>query len=222
VTALLGWPMEDVLYGYRQARIQPGHQAINTLISSIDSDASMAEIEHHLSQEPLLAYRLLRYLNSAGLGLTREIDSLRQGLMVLGLSRTKTWLQDLLSNASHDPNLRPVRTAMVLRASFMAELLDAGESDALQRELYLCGLLSQIDLLLGESMAVALRTVPLPGRIKDAIVTQTGPYWPFLDVAMSLETPHPQATLARCAQHSFDLEEVNLALLHTLAELPKV
>jgi c-di-GMP-related signal transduction protein len=210
--------MEDVLYSYRQARIQPDHEIIRQLIGAIDADASMDHIERCLGDEPMLAYRLLRYTNSAGLGLNREIDSLRQGLLVVGLARTKSWLQELLPNATQDHNMQPVRQAMVLRARFMAELLEAGESTALKRELYLCGLLSQIDLLLGEPMPGALRALPLPGRVKDALLAQEGPYWPYLDLAASVETPLLDATRNCCAQHGFDLEDVNLALLRTLAQ----
>lgn len=217
--ALLGWPMEDVLYSYRQARIQPGQHVIRKLIKAIDADVSMDDIEHWLGEDPMLGYRFLRYTNSAGLGLRQEIDALRQGLMVLGLARTKSWLQELLPHATQDLNLQPVRQAMVLRARFMAELLEAGDSDALKRELYLCGLLSQIDLLVSEPMVSALRAVALPGRVKDALLAQSGPYWPYLDLATAIETPFLELTRERCGQHGFDLEDVNLALLRTLAQV---
>ena len=220
--ALLGWPTEDVLYSHRQTHLHPGRHALLNLVRAIDADASMDDIERRLGEEPLLAYRFLRYTNSAGLGLNREIDALRQGLMVLGLARTKTWLREQLPHASIDPNLQPVRQAMVLRARFMAELLDAGEGDALKRELYLCGLLSQVDVLLGEPMGSALHAVPLPGRVKEAILAQYGPYWPYLDIATSTEAALPDVTRATCAQHGFDLEDVNTALLRTLARLGAV
>lgn len=217
--ALLGWPMEDVLYNHRQTRIQPGQQALRELVKAIDADASMDDIEHWLGEDPVLVCRFLRYTNSAGLGLNREIDSLRQGLMVLGLSRTRTWLLEQLPHATPNLNLQPVRQTMVLRARFMAELLDAGESEALQRELYLCGLLSQIDVLLFEPMGSALHGVPLPSRVKEAILAQDGPYWPYLDIAAAVEAPFPEVTRTRCAQHGFDLEDVNKALLRTLAQV---
>lgn len=216
-SALLGWPMEDVLYNYRQTRIQPSEPVVQETLQAIDAEASMDDIEQGLGNDPVLAYRFLRFINSAGLGLRQEIDALRQGLMVLGLTRTQAWLQDQLPLATHDLNLQPVRQMMVVRARFMAQLLDAGASEALQREMYLCGLLSQIDLLLFESMPSALRSIPVPGRVKDAILSQTGPYWPYLAIAMSLETPHLDATRACCAQHGFALHDVNLALMRTLA-----
>lgn len=218
--AVLGWPTEDVLHHDHPAGIQPAQQSLRDLLKAIDGDTAMDDIEYWLGQDPVLAYRFLRYANSAALGLSREIDTLRQGLMVLGLSHTKKWLLDLLPHATPDLNLQPVRLGMVLRARVMAALLDAGESETLRRELYLCGLLCQIDQLVAQPLASVLGSIPLPSRVKDALAAQTGPYWPFLELAMATESAPPGATCACCQQHSFALEEVNQVLLRTLAALP--
>lgn len=212
-----GWPSEDLLHAYRQRRIQPAQRALQALIAAIDADASSDLLEQILSDEPMLAYRLLRYTNSAALGLRTEIESLRQGLMVLGLSRIRDWLLEQLPDASSDLNLQPLRAAMVLRARLMEQLLDAGASNELRREVLLCGMLSQIDLLLGEPLHEALARLPLSGRINDAILGRGGPYAPYLDVARALESPDTQATHALCEEHQLSHEDVNQALLRTLS-----
>jgi c-di-GMP-related signal transduction protein len=221
-SAVIGWPMEDVLYACQQTRIQPSLSRLRSVLHGIEADASMDLVEAQLGQDPVLAYRFLRYVNSAGVGLDRVIDSLRQGLMVLGLSRTASWLREVAPLASQDADLEPIRQGLALRARFMALLLDAGEGDALRRELSLCGLLSHIDWLMGESMTSVLRAIPLPTRLAEALLSQEGPYWPFLAMARALENPYPTTPMDLCAQHSFDLEEVNLTLLRSLAELRAV
>jgi len=218
--ALAGWPTEDILHGYQQQLIQPGQGTIARLVQAIDADASLEAIEHSLSEEPVLAYRFLRYVNSAGLGLRSEVESIRRGLMVLGYSTLKAWLLEQLPHASNDLNLQPIRTAVVTRAHLMERLLDAGEEDNLRREVYLCGLLSQIDLLLGEPLTTALQHLPVPERIHAALLQQAGPYRPYLDIAAALESPRTRATQALCNAHEISLEEVNRALLRTLASLP--
>lgn len=214
---LAGWPLEDVLHGYRQQRIQPEQRAIVRLIEAIDADASVEQLEHILSAEPILSYRFLRYANSAGLGLRAEIESLRQGLMVLGLSQLRAWLLAQLPHASSDLNLQPVRAAMVLRARLMEHLLDAGDGDDLRRDIYLCGLLSQLDLLLGEPLAPALARLPLSAHSTAALLSQSGPYLPYLEVATALESPHTQSTRALCLAHQMDMEAVNRTVLRTLS-----
>ena len=216
ITGLMGWPSEEVLFGGGKTRAQPSGQALQSVIALIQSDAAMEDVARALSQEPLLVYRFLRYANSAGLGLNREITALRHGLMVLGLGRLKTWLQEQLPQASKDLNLQPIATLMVVRARLMTELLDTGAASALQHELALCGLLSQMDLLTGEPLQQALQPIPLPERVSAALLGHSGPYWPYLDVASAFETGQTQATRDACQRHGFDEEAVNLALLRAL------
>ena len=217
--AVAGWPMEDVLHGYRHQRIQPSHRAVVQLIEAIDTDESVEQIEQILTEEPILCWRFLRYVNSAGLGLRTAIESLHHGLMVLGYSVIRAWLLAQLPHATSDLNLQPVRVAMVTRARLMEHLLDAGDSDDLRREVYLCGLLSQIDLLLGESLNSALSRIKISERISSAILGHAGPYMPFLDVATALESPNTHATRVLCDALSLDIETVNHALLRTLAHV---
>lgn len=214
---VVGWPMDDVLHGYRHKRIQPGHCAIVRLIEAVDADESNERIALVLREAPVLAYRLMRYLNSAGLGLGTEVEALRHGLMVLGLSRLRVWLLEQLPQASGDLNLQPVRTAMVVRANLMEHLLDAGDSDDLRQEVYWCGLLSQMDLLLGEDLPTVLGRIPLSDRICSALLNHEGPYWPYLEVATALESPTTQITQALCENHQMSVEAVNRALLATLS-----
>lgn len=218
VWGVAGWPTEEVLLGYRHQKIQPGRRAIVRLVEAIDTDLATDHIEHILSHDPILFYRFMRYANSACLSLRVEIDSLRHALMVLGVSLLRTWLLEQLPHASGDMNLQPVRSAMVLRADLMAQLLDVGDSDELRREIYQCGLLSQIDLLLGEPLEPALARLPLSGRVTSAILNQEGPYAPYLEVASALESPHTQTTRRLCQTHRLALEAVNRALLRTLSQ----
>lgn len=216
--ALAGWPMEDVLHGYRLQRIQPDQVSIVALIEAIDADDSIDAIEHCLSNEPLLAYRFLRYTNSAALGLRTEVESLRQGLLLLGHAMVKAWLLEQMPHASGDLNLAPVRRAMVMRARLMTALMNLGDGDDLRREIYLCGLLSQIDLMLGEPLNAALARLSVPQRVSAAILNHSGPYAPYLETAIALESAPNAETTRVYATHQMERETVNRALLHTLSQ----
>lgn len=215
---LAGWPTEDVLHSHRNRTIQPDQRTLSALLTAIRADESVDRIEQILSEEPILSYWFLRYVNSAAIGLRADIESLRHGLMVLGLTKLRHWLQTQTLRGVVDLDLAPPRAALVLRASLMAHLMDAGESDNLRREIYLCGLLSQIDLLTGEPLATALARLPLSERITSAILTQSGPYLPYLEVATSLEAGASTSTLTLCETHQMDLGDVNRALLRTLTQ----
>ncbi len=214
---VVGWPAEEVLHAYRFKQIQPARHLVLALVQAIDADESMETIEHRMGDEPLLTYRFLRYANSAGLGLLRDIDSVRQGLMAMGYTKLRTWLMEQLPHASSDPNLDPIRATLVLRARIMERLADAGVEDELRREVFLCGIFSQVDLLLGEPLGAAILHLPLPGRVASAILGQTGPYAPWLEVAAALESGSTRVIREVCKAHQMAPGEVNRALLRTLA-----
>lgn len=218
-SALLGWPDEDVLHALQHKATPPEHQAMLQLVRAVDEDLSVEHIESLLGEEPILTFRFLAYANSAAVGLRTEIESLRHGLMMLGYTQLKRWLVEQLPQASRDPNLRPVKHAMVLRARLMENLMDAGAEHELAREIYLCGLFSQIDVLMGEPLGSALHRVPLSSRIYNATVRDSGPYAPLLHIASALESDDGAAIRGLCHEHGMGLEEVNRALLRTLAGL---
>lgn len=217
--ALAGWPVEDVLYGQRHQSPQPSHAVILKLMKAIDAEQSLETFEEIMGEDPLLAYRFMVYTNSAALGLRTGIDSLRRGLVMMGYGSIKRWLSDQLPHASTNLNLRPVREAMVIRAQLMTRLLDAGVENDLRREIYLCGLLSQLDEVMGEPLGTILHRIPLSERIYDANVLGTGPYASGLQMARALESDDASAIRELCETHEMNLEEINRALLRVLADL---
>ncbi len=214
---VVGWPAEEVLYAYRFKQIQPSRNVLMALVRSIDKDASTDQLEQTMGQDPLLNYRFLRFVNSVAVGLRHEVTSIHQGLLTVGLSRLRAWLMEQMPHASSDPNLEPIRAALVLRARIMQHLADAGHEEDLRREVFLCGIFSQVDLFLGETMGSAMHRLPLPGRISSAILGQSGPYAPWLEVASALETGNTALIRKVCDAHHLPAADVNRALLRTLA-----
>lgn len=218
---IAGWPTDDVLLSHRHHPIQPSHRAIVRLIRETDDDVALDLLEHTLAEEPLLAYRFLRYTNSAALGLRKEVESLRHGMMLLGLKRFKEWLVEQMPLAIDEADMEPVRTGIVMRAHLMEYLLDAGDEDTLRREVFLTGMLSQIDGLLGEPLRDALHRLPLSERVNGAILGHSGPYAPFLELASALEYPHMDTVPALCKTHELHLDDVNRTMVRVMAQLRK-
>lgn len=217
--AVAGWPMEDVLYSLRHQPLPPAHEVVQKLLKAIDSDQSIDRLEQILGEDPLLAYRFLVYTNSAALGLRTGVDSLRRGLVMMGYGSLARWLSDQLPHCATEPDLRPIRSAMVLRARLTSELLEAGAGTELRGEVYLSGLFSQLDELLHEPLGTILRRLPLSERIFNATVLRTGAYAPSLELACALEAEDAGRTVQLCEAHELEPEYVNRALLRVLSEL---
>ena len=211
-----GWPTDEVLDGYGKRLVQPARSVITRLLEAVDADDSNADIEALLRREPILAYRLLRFANSAGLGLRMQVDSLSRAVKALGYAQLRAWLREQLPRASHDLDLMPISTAMTLRARLMVQL-QPGSDPCPDEDAYLCGLLSQMDLLLGEPLPTVLARLPLSAPVKAALLQQAGPLRAALEIATALESDHTDRTRLLCELHQVEAKTVNRVLLHTLA-----
>jgi len=217
--AVAGWPVADTMQAFRLQQPQPSRDALFRLMKAIDKEQSLDVMEEILGSDPVLAYRFLLYTNSAALGLRRGVDSLRRGLVMLGLGTLERWLADQLPHACTEQDLVPLRTQVVLRARLAEQLIEAGVSLDLQREMYLCSLFSQLDLLLHEPVATILRRTPLNERIFDAIVTRSGPYAAVLQMSQALESRDPAPIRQLREQEEWEAEDLNRMLLRMLSEL---
>lgn len=216
---IAGWPSEDVVYSLRHQPMQPSHAVVLATLKALEGDRSAETVERILSEDPILAYRFLIYANSPGLGLRSGVESVRHGMMMLGIDTLKTWLAEQLPHASNEPVLKPINATLVMRAHLMDRLLDAGIEEALRREVTLCGLFSGLDLLLNEHLSAILQRLPLSHRIHEALVQRTGPYAAALEVMLALESGDTEHIRKVCGKHDMPPGEVNRALLHMLAGL---
>ena len=196
--AVAGWPAEEVLDGYRRRLVQPSRQVVTRLLEAIDADDPPDTLVDLLHGEAILAYRL-------------------HAVKALGYAQLRGWLREQLPRASSDLDLLPISATLALRARLMTQLQMLC-SGATNPEVQLCGLLSQMDLLLGEPLAQALARLPLPPPLKAALLTQSGPYQAALEIALALESPHTDRTRLLCELHETDHGLVNQTLLNTLAQ----
>ena len=210
--AVLGWPIDDALNA-TAARTgkpvaQPDQQVIVELIRRVDNEDPIDKLENTLKRDPSLAFKLLRYINSPAFGLRVEISSFRHAIMMLGYQRLKRWLALLLATASKDVNLRPVMFAAVRRGLLMEELVAGSGDEEMRNEVFICGVFSLLDRMFGESFAKLLGSIPVPERVYQALVKNTGPFQPYLAMVQAAE-----------GESVFEYREAAEHLLMSVAEI---
>jgi len=215
--AVLGWPIDDVMASNGKGGSRPELQFIVELINRVDREEPADRLEAVLKTDPTLAFRLMRYINSPAFGLSVEINSFRHAIMVLGYNRLKRWLALLLASASKDPNVKPVMYAAVRRGLLMEEFGRAN-ADADQRgEMFICGVFSLLDRLMGQPMADLMRSIPVPDAVRAALVDDSGPYHAQLELVRAVEAESVYDIRAAAEATMLGLPEVNRAVLRALA-----
>ena len=213
-----GWPLGDPPPPTAAKKtVAPELQVILELINRVDREEPVERLEAVLKNDPTLAFRLIRYINSPGFGLPVEIGSFRHALMMLGYQKLKRWLALLLASASKDANMKPVMFAAVRRGLIMEELVKESGDAELRGELFICGVFSLLDRLLGQPFADLLRSVPVADRVRQALLGEEGPFLPYLDLVQAIEQ-ESVIDVRECAERLFLAPaEINRALLAALA-----
>lgn len=166
----------------------PHKALLLNIMRLVQGDAETAEIADAMKQDPLLSFRILRYLNSPALGLSHRIDSLGQALVILGRQRLTRWLSVLLFSV-RDPHFGDwllVENALT-RGRLMEVLGEQSMPGVAHDPLFLTGIFSCLGELLHRPLAETLNDMPLADDIKKALLERGGPYAPLLAVAEASE-----------------------------------
>lgn len=186
--AVMGWPIDAVTQaGTTRKADQPALQSVVRLIDQVHREAPIEDLEDTLKHDPALAYKLLRFINSAAFGLSVEISSFRHAIMVLGYNRLQRWLALLLATASKDPNMRPVMYAAVRRGLLMEQLGKVAQNDEHAGELFICGVFSLLDRMFNKPFSELFDSIPVSEPIFDVLSNNSGPYQPYFHMMQSLE-----------------------------------
>lgn len=95
--------------------------ALRILSSLQKTDVTIDEVETLVAQDPGISIKLIRCLNSASMGLPRQVDSIRQAVVMLGLQKIKSWAT-IIAFSTMDCSTDALITTSLVRAKF-AELL---------------------------------------------------------------------------------------------------
>jgi c-di-GMP phosphodiesterase len=215
--AVLGWPLGDAPDGSQPKKGVPTSLAVvMELIQRVEREEPADKLEAVLRADPTLAFRLMRFINSPGFGLSVEISSFQHALMMLGYGRLKRWLALLVTSAVDDPDLKPLMHLAVRRGLLMEELSQAQGDAAARNELFICGVFSLLDRMLGQTFSQLLSDLPMPARVAQCLIEGEGPFQPYLDLAVAVEMESPidirDTTTAMMLSHS----TVNRAALRAM------
>ncbi|MDR0576746.1 MAG: HDOD domain-containing protein [Candidatus Accumulibacter sp.] len=201
----------------RAKAVNPAQAQIIRIMNLVRKNADIREIEAALKLDVTLSYKLLRYINSVGFGLSCEIQSFRHAVTILGYDKLNRWLSLLLATASRDPMAQAQMHTALCRARLM-EIIGCGLVDKNEYDnLFIVGAFSMLETLLGVSMEKALETMNLPETIADALLGRSGIYGPFLDLAIACEGEDGEAIAAQAAMLGLSGDAFNRALMQALA-----
>ena len=190
-------------------RMDPSTMRIMQLFNLVMSEAEFNVIEESFKHDVALCYSLLCYLNSAGFGMPYKVESIRSALMMMGYDFLWRWLSLLIfAGTDIHAGQRVLLNTALIRGRMM-EL--AGQHFLSKKDgdrLFITGVFSMIDALVGIPLEQALANLNLPEVVTQALLANQGAYAPYLSLVLCFEKNDIQTAKTLCNTLKINLNEV--------------
>ena len=158
---------------------------MNLLAVLHDPDSENEDLAEAINTDVTTSYKLLKMINSAAFNLPRKVESIQQGVLLLGRRKLASWASMMaLSNLSDRP-AEILRTAMT-RAK-MCELLAEAAKIRPAESYFTVGMFSALDLIMQRPLPKLLEPLPLNSDIVAALLYHKGKLGEALTCAMAYE-----------------------------------
>jgi len=157
------------------------------LRETIKRELDFSALARIITQDVTLCYTLLKYINSAYFGLKDEITSVLHAVMLLGETEVKRWASIVLISLSGADKPPEVVVRSLIRAQMCQALAgDVGLKEH-ESELFLLGLFSMMDVVVGRPLAEILEEVGLAKEVKGALLGEQNGYRGLYELVVSYE-----------------------------------
>lgn len=204
--------------GLARARgIDTSRLRIIKLLNLVMSHADFPAIEAQFKLDPGLSLKMLRFINSVGVGLRYPVRSIGHALLMLGHDQLYRWLTLLLfTHQESDGRSQALLRNALVRARLM-EILGQDQLAKADRDgLFIVGILSMLESLLQLPMDQILAVLNLSPPIVESLLHERGIYAPYLRLAAACESGDVQ-TIGEITQAlGLDAVAVNQAHMQAL------
>jgi len=132
-------------------------------------DVTMEEIEHLIREDVSLSFKLLRLLNSAAVCPPKRVESIKQGLIFLGLKSIKSWAT-VIAFSDLEVKITELMTTALMRAKMASELATYFQCD--KDAAFITGLFSLLDAIAELPMKSILHSLLLDEDINHALLQE--------------------------------------------------
>lgn len=188
------------------------------LALSYKDDIGIDSITKIIAADVSLTFKLLNYTNSVHFGLPSKVTTVQHAIMLLGRRKLTQWLYfTALATMNSTPLSRELAYISALRAKFLETLGKKHFSEAGDNTpelLFLTGLFSLLEAIMGMPVSEISAIVPMDGRVVAALQGQ-GPLGPWLKLAEAYE--HGDWDVLRTLSGSLDILDQDLSDAYTIA-----
>ena len=154
-----------------------------------DPDLDPKKLIDIIVVDPGITYQLLRFINSAAFGLSTKIESVNHAVSLLGMKQLKYWIRMAVMSELMGDDQPPELYLMSLhRGRLLEELANDGMIKGISPDtMFLFGMLSLIDVMLGVPLKEVLDELPLSEDLIEGYRNETSYFNKYLQLVKALE-----------------------------------
>lgn len=144
-------------------------------------------LEKTIMQDTYLTYTLLNYMNSAYFSFREQITSIGQALVFLGEIELRKWASLVILTFVGADRPSEVVTTSLIRAKFCEQFARLRELTANGSELFMTGMFSMLDVMIGRPLDEILTTINVSDQVKTALGPGGNTHGDVLRLVLSYE-----------------------------------
>ncbi len=151
----------------------------------LDRNVNLDEVEQILKSDVSLSVKLLRYLNSPAFAWREKIASMKHALVLLGDRPFRQWASLVVTTTLGDDKPAELVLTCLVRARFCEQLGVLSGMKPQAFDLFLVGLISCLDALLGRPMPEIIDMLGVSEPVRAALLEGSGQLAPVYQAAVA-------------------------------------
>lgn len=201
----------------RNAPITPVKVNALRLLAQLNiEDFDLGDVAKTIERDVSLSLSLLRFINTAAVGMGRRVDSIRNSVAILGQKEVRRWAMVAISLQLAEDKPGELTRLSLVRAKFAESLAGAYEIGMFAPSLFLMGLFSMLDVIMNKPMEEAAQEIRLNEQISQALVQHSGPLYEVLDMILAYERADWDAVSINMIRNEVDAGVVSDAFIKAL------
>lgn len=168
-------------------KVSANQIALMQLIQELQKPSTTPEaLEDMIIRDPILTYKLLRIVNSAAYSLVRQVESVAEAVVLLGMEQVRKWATLIAVSANKD---KPEElTRILLTRGHMCEMIAQSLGLPNPSGFFMAGMMSGLHAMLDIDQPTLLEQLPLGEDIKLALSEGKGDMGKILTQVMAYES----------------------------------
>ncbi|MDD5297080.1 MAG: HDOD domain-containing protein [Rhodocyclaceae bacterium] len=172
----------------QSGELSPSRMVVFEMLNLLRKGADLPDIAKVAKRDLGVAIKLIGMANSPLLALASPVTGIDQAMMVLGRDQLYRWLSlAMFRTGAGSPRDEVLLELALSRGRFLELVGSRGSGNFRCDELFLVGLLSLLDTLLGMPMETVVERLHLSADIRQVLLHGTGPFGFHLALAISVE-----------------------------------